>query len=145
MKYYSIKNMSVAVNGVPIFGLGEGDDVLQGRRLVDTFTHQMGVQGNMLVIGSANKSGEVIIKLQQGSLSNNFLNELFDRQEGSDSNTFDPLIVTINDNSTGDTAGGSDGYIPQKAEFVRGENANDHEWKIVVEQYDQFFGILQEL
>jgi hypothetical protein len=136
MTNYSFTNVAVLINGVSISGFGAGDDVVQGRRREDAFTDIMGADGNMLVTKNANRSGEFIIRLQQGASSNAYINGLFLTQEAG---AFTAAVITVIDTLTGDSAIGTQSYITKPADMTRGEGGNEQEWMFVVEEYNALF------
>ncbi len=136
MNTYSFTNVSVTVNGVTGSGYGAGDDVIQGRRREDAFSDIVGADGQMLVTQNANKSGEFIQRLQQGSSFNAYLNALFVAQEAG---AFVAVAIGVVDTVTGDSAIGTQGYITKPADMVRGTGGNEQEWIIVVEEYNALF------
>ena len=70
---YSIDNVIVIVGVLPISGFHEGDDVIQLSRSVPTFQMPIGADGNGVAVRSADRSGKIVLRLQQTSLSNAYL------------------------------------------------------------------------
>ncbi len=136
MNNYSFTNVSVAVNGVTGSGFGVGDDVIQGRRREDAFADTVGADGKMLVTKTANRSGEFILRLQQGASYNAYINSLFLAQEAG---VFAAVAISVVDTVTGDSAVGTQGYITKPADMVRGAGGNEQEWVFVVEEYNALF------
>ena len=136
MNSYSFTNVAVAVNGVTLSGFGAGDDVIQGRRREDAFADTVGADGLMLVTKNANRSGEFIVRLLQGSRDNAYINALFLAQEAG---AFAAAAISVVDTVTGDSAVGTQGYITKPADMVRGTGANEQEWVFVVEEYNALF------
>jgi len=141
MQNYSFLNMFVFVQGTPITGWAEGDDVIQVARRENAFNDKVGADGRMIVAQNANQSGSLKFRLQQQSEGNSVLNYLFGLQEGS-MGQFAPLQVTVKNIATGELSVGSFGYIVKPAETSRGVNPNAQEWEIVVERLNQLFGSL---
>ena len=136
MNNYSFSNVALTVNGVSISGYATGDDVIQARRREDAFSDVVGASGDMLVIKNSNRSGEFLIRLQQGAGSNAYLNSIFLLQEAG---AFSAVLIGIVDTLTGDSALGTLGYLTKPADMVRGTGANDQEWVFVVEEYNALF------
>lgn len=139
MKVYSFLNTVVLVNGVEVTGFADGDDVIGIRRRVDSATDRVGADGTMMVALSADKSGEVTLRLLQTSSSNKYLNSLMALQEGG-SKTFVPINIMFQDTYRNDTASGSIGYLKKPTDVVRGAQGNVQEWVIVVERLDVLLG-----
>lgn len=142
MKSYSLKNTVLLVAGVPISGFAPGDDVIQASRRVDGFDDEMGADGEMLVFQNADESGQFVIRLQQSSDSNAYLNGLYNVQARG---TFVAIPVTFKDIVNGEIIGGSKGYIKKPADATRGTAPNAQEWTMVVEKYDAIFTALPTL
>ena len=136
MNNYSFTNVAVLINGVSIGGFGAGDDVIQGRRREDAFADIVGADGKMLVTKNANRSGEFIMRLLQGSASNAYINGLFLAQEAG---AFAAAAITVIDTLTGDSAIGVQAYITKPADMTRGAGGNEQEWMFVVEEYNALF------
>ena len=143
MQYYSFANTVLNVNGVPISGFSEGDDVIQGSRRVDAFTDQVGADGHMLVARNANRSGAIILKLQIGTASNSYLSALFEAQEKGA--IFVAASVVFKNTINNEVFMGTKGYIPKPSDVARGTNPTEQEWSIVVEDYEAVFATLPEV
>ena len=131
MREYSFLNVVLHINGVPITGFDEGDDVISLERTVDSASDKVGADGEMSVSISADRSGMVTFRLMQTSSSNSFLSELVSTQE---TGKLIPVSVLFKDVCGGDLGAGSKGYIPRPADIVRGQSVNSQEWKIKVER-----------
>ncbi len=77
MQGYSFDNVIVLVAGLPITGFAEGDDVVQLAPRVPRFGLTIGADGNGVAARSADKSGTILLRLQQTSLSHTFLSAQF--------------------------------------------------------------------
>lgn len=133
MKEYSFLDTLLLVNGVEIGGFDEGDDVISLERLNDSASHKIGTDGEMTVSISADRSGSVTFRLMQSSDSNAYLSGLINAQENG---AFVPIFVQFKDTRGNDLGSGTQGYITRPANMVRGTNANNQEWVIVVERLD---------
>jgi hypothetical protein len=139
MDAYSFLNDHVIVNGVEISGFAEGDDVIKVTRRVDAAMDKMGADGRMAVAFSADKSGEVTLKLMQTGSGNKYLNSLINLQAGGPQ-TFVPIGVMWQDTYRQDRAVGAFGYLKKLPDVQRGTNVNEQEWTIVVERLDLLLG-----
>lgn len=139
MKTYGWQTNHVFVNGIEIRGYADGDDVLMVKRRNDAASDKMGVDGKMAVSLSADKSGEVTLKLMQTGAGNKYLNALANAQGGGPL-TFIPCEVLWQDTYRQDVAIGTHGYIKKPTEVTRGAAVNSQEWVIVVERLDELLG-----
>jgi hypothetical protein len=142
MKSYSPQNIIILVNGVEIVNFADGDDAISVKKMTDSASHKMGLQGNMEVSISADFSGEVAFKLQKTSPSNAYLKSLLDQQSSLGGVAFVPVFVTALDVLRQDMGIGSFGYIKKPAEQQFGEHATNQAWDIVVENLEQVYGDL---
>jgi len=138
MKNYSFLNTILLVNAIPLTGFDEGDDAITLARLNDSSAHKIGVDGEMTVSISADRSGSITFRLMQSSDSNSYLSGLVGAAENG---AFVPIFVQFKDTQGGDIGSGTQGYITKPADMVRGENANGQEWVIVVERLDMIHGL----
>lgn len=139
MKVYSPLNTIVVVNGVEIVGYAEGDDVMEIKRLSDSATHKIGIKGDMFLSLSADRSGEITLKLSGLSSSNAYLESLVSLQENG-ADTFVPISVLFQDTYRNDRGQASAGYLKKPADIKRGKEAGDQEWTIVVESLALDYG-----
>jgi len=137
MKVYSFLDTVFLINGVDLSGWDEGDDVIDMQRLGDSAAHVIGAMGEMTVSLSADRSGELTFRLQQGSASNVYLSGLIAAQENG---AFVPIFAQFKDTRGNDLASGTQGYITKPAGMKRGVNAQSQEWKVVVERLDLLHG-----
>lgn len=133
MQNYSFLNTVLLINGVEITGYDEGDDVIQLARLGDSASHIIGADGLMTVNLSADRSGEIIFRVQQTSDSNSYLSGLITAQENG---IFVPIFAQFKDTRNNDLGSGTQGYIPRPADMTRGTTMQPQEWRIVVERLD---------
>lgn len=139
MKRYSFQDTVVLVNGVEITGWADGDDAIGVKRRTPSISDKVGAGGEMMVSVSADRSGEIVFKLQQTSSSNKYLNQLCELQEAAGAQ-FVPVTVLLQDTYRKDTATGTIGYITKPADMTRGAQAQNQEWTIVTERLDLIFG-----
>jgi hypothetical protein len=139
MERYSFQDTIMVVNGVEITGWADGDDVIEISRRSDSASDKVGAGGEMMVSVSADKSGDVKIKLQQTSVSNSFLTGIVALQEAGGSE-FIPVFIKFMDTYRNDMAIGSNGYIKKPADMKRGAQGNNTDWEFVVERLDLVTG-----
>lgn len=140
MTKYGFRDNAIIVQGNLLSGFGEGDDVFQGRFLNDQFSSKVGADGKMIVRQSADARGEFIIKAEQGSQISQVLGELFDAQV----NEFQAIDIMCKNTISGEFVQGR-GFFTKGADYVRGANDNDEEWRLEVEDFQAFRAILTEL
>jgi hypothetical protein len=145
MKAYSYLNWVVLVSAPPaipphqVGNFADGDDCLMITRRNDAVTDKVGADGKMSIAISADRSGEITLKLQQTSPSNKVLNAIADLQEAGP-NTFAPILIQAQDIYRQDMGVGQFGYIKKRPEVTRGAGLNPQEWVIVVERLDLLLG-----
>jgi len=139
MRTYSFLDSVVLVNGTEITGWAEGDDVIDIKRLVDSATHKVGAEGNMVLAISADRSGSIGFKLMLTSSSNKFLMNLMNLQEAGGP-SFQPLNVRVQDTYRGDGYKGPVGYLKKPTEVQRGSGVATQTWEIIVENLSLVFG-----
>ena len=133
MKAFSFNNVSLLVQGQEITGWSDGDDVIIADRLNDTASHVIGVDGNMTMSLSNDRSGTLVFKLRQNSESNELLSTLITTQENG---VFIPVFVQCRNTEGGELISGTQGYIMKPAKVQFGQNLQPVEWTIVVERLD---------
>lgn len=133
MKQYSFLDTLLLINGVEISGFDEGDDVINLARLNDSASHKIGIDGEMTVSISADRSGGVTFSLMQTSDSNGYLSGLV---TGMENGAFIPIFIQFKDTRGGDLGSGTQGYIKRPADMGRGQNAGAQEWMVITERLD---------
>lgn len=131
MRCFDWRKNHVFINSVELTDYGSGDDVLKIRRRADIGTDEMGVDGKMHLSLSADKSGEIVVKLKSTSPSNSMLSKLAAGQDFIE--TFVPIVVSWHDSYRLDEAKSTVGYIKKHAEIDRGGKIVEQEWTIVVQ------------
>ena len=133
MKSFSFNNVSLLVQGQEITGYPEGEDIILAERLEDNAEHVIGVDGNMTLSISNDRSGTLVFKLMQNSQSNLLMTTLVTAQENG---AFVPVFVQCRNTEGGEFMSGTQGYIPRPAALGFGQNAREVEWTIVCERLD---------
>jgi hypothetical protein len=138
MKFYDWRKSLTTINNVPVTNFAAGDDAFKAERLADNASHEVGVDGNMVVSLSADKSGQVTIKLQQTSPTNSYLNKITKGQDYMEG--FVPVIVHQMDTYRSDSVDTTVGYIKKHPDYTRGAKAGTVEWVIIFEHMDMILG-----
>lgn len=136
METYGFQNTVVLVNGIEITGYAEGDDVIQAARRNPSTIDVVGADGVMTVALTADRTGTILLNLQQSSPSNAYLGSTVGAAENG---AFVPIFIQFKDTVTGDLISGTQGYISKPADMTRGQGVNGQEWEIVVERLDMAF------
>lgn len=136
---YDFRSWLWTVNGVPLVGFAAGDDAVTMERNEDSFSHEVGVTGEMSVSRSANRTGKFTFKLAANSASNTYLGSLMALQEGG-ATSFVAVRVGCQDQALQDVCTGTIGFLLKPAGMTRGAKPGDMEWSIVVERMDFVYG-----
>ena len=138
MKEYSFLENELIIQGVPISGFAEGDDVITFSRRVDQVSDVIGADGEMSIAVNADKSGVATVRLQQTSSSNSLLGAIV---AAVDAGVFVPVTIQSFNTGNSDIAAGTKGYIRKHSDVSRGTGINSQEWEIVVERLYMLTGI----
>jgi hypothetical protein len=138
MKFYDWRKQLTTLNGVPVTNFAAGDDAFKAERLVDNASHEVGVDGNMVVSLSADKSGQVMIKLQQTSPTNAYLNKITAGQDYMEG--FVPVTVEQADTYRMDSVSTTVGYVKKHPDYTRGGKASTVEWTFIFEEMHMILG-----
>lgn len=145
MKAYSMLDVTVVISAPPVVPAHEvshyadGDDAIMITRREDGVTDKVGADGKMAIARSANKSGEITLKLMQTSPTNHVLTEIHTLQQQK-GGRFIPIEVLFQDVNRQDRAAAVAGYIKKLPELQRGAGVNTQEWVIVCESLDVRLG-----
>lgn len=129
---YSFKNIIFIMGGIPITGFAEGDDVIQIGFRADIVSLDIGADGNGVATQSADESGEIIIRLQQTSLSNTFLSLQFALMKRGVIPSI-PFLMKDAGNLF-QLAAAAACVIQKPADSPRGTGLNDREWTFLAEK-----------
>ena len=138
MKTYSFAENELLIQGVPISGFAEGDDLITFSRRVDQISDVVGGDGEMSIAINADKSGIGTIRLQQTSSSNALLSAI---TNAVDAGVFVPVTVQSFNTRSGDIVAGTKGYIRKPADVTRGTGLNSQDWDVVVESLYMLTGV----
>jgi hypothetical protein len=145
MKAYGFSDTVVVISAPPVVpahevtGYADGDDAIMITRREDAITDKVGADGRMAIARSANKSGEITLKLMQTSPTNHVLVEIHTLQQQK-GGQFIPIQVLFQDTNRQDRAAAVAGYIKKLPEIQRGAGVNTQEWVIVCESLDVRLG-----
>lgn len=132
MNFHAFGNLLPMLNGIPLTGFAEGDDVINVKRNADTFGHKVGADGRMTAYRNSDESGTVTLKFMQGSEGSKVFDTIF-TQLSAKSIPFVPAGFALMNPSTGENVVAAPGYIKRPADWVRGTNVNEEEWEFVCE------------
>lgn len=131
MNKYAFGENIILLNGIPLSGFAEGDDVIQVKRRNDTFSDKVGADGQMTVVRSSDLSGEITLKFMQGSSGSATLESALALQ--SVPRVFVPSQFSVYNPVTGEKVASTACYIKKTADFTRGAGLNSEEWVLVCE------------
>lgn len=128
MAYNFINDVTPVVSGRVLTGLAE-NGVSYGKT-EDNIEMNVGAQGEVLTNIHHNPTGQVAIRLKANSPSIPFLNQI--------ANSNKAVPVTIRKTGTVvEVASGTKAYVTRPAEASFGRNAEDREFVLMVEDYQQ--------
>lgn len=133
---YDASEVSVIVGTRALSGLAEGTFVNVARD-EDSFTKQVGADGEVTRSKTNNRSGSIEITLQQGSSDNLYLSGLHTADENTGNGIF-PVIVK--DNSGESLAFGREAWVRKPADQAFGRDAAERTWVIDVAELDSVPG-----
>ena len=123
----------VSINGRKISDWADGSDVINCQRVGDIGAMTMGVNGTGVFVLNKDKSGTVTLKIKQHSEDNVFLTKLATDLE-SNTKSFNPITLEIEDVINGDTVSGYKGYVTTPTNYVRGGGHNAHTHTLIFER-----------
>lgn len=128
---YGFGKVIVLVGGIPINGFTEGDDVVQLARRNPSFALEVGADGNGAGSLSEDRSGTILLRLQQTSDSHTFLNLQFGLLERGAIPSL-PFILKDAGNLI-QLASAAHCLIEKPADAPFGTAVNVREWTLVTE------------
>ena len=124
MEQYSADKVSIIVDGTPITGYAEGAFV-DVARAVESAKLYMGADGKGVMVINPDKSGTIVIRLKQTSLSNRVLTFL------EATSAIFPVIVK---DTNGDSLhAGAKAFVSSMPASSYAQELNAREWTIMVE------------
>jgi hypothetical protein len=135
-KTYDCKKVLCVVGGIPLSGFSDGD-VVDIERNEDTFTLQVGADGESTRSKSNNRSGRFTFHLAQSSAANALLSALAKTDETSNNGA---VAVMVKDASGGSVYQASQAWIvkPPTAAFKRESDVRD--WVLETGDLEWFEG-----
>lgn len=140
MRVYGSRNVSCIVNGVPLTGLADGDDVFTFNWAEERAQKNVGIDGAVALSITNDDTGEVTIKLMQTSPQNAYLQGLAIAQAKIPGSI--PIAMLFQDTYRLDRIIGINGWIQDAPDVVRGGNINKPEWKFGFESMQFVYGTL---
>ncbi len=117
---YSAEQVKVLVNGVPIEGFANGDDVIAIEYNTDLIETDTGADGHSIRSVSADNSGMITLKLLYTSPSTDYLQEFLDADPRVGADVFNIQVVDLN---TGSQWFGDVAYISNRPPVSMGGKA----------------------
>lgn len=136
IKTYNPKQVSIIIGTRPMTGFADGSFVIV-RRNSDSFTLQIGADGEGVRSKSNDRSGQLELSLQQGSDDNDFLSELAIADEVSNGGVV-PLLVK--DNLGTSLYAAESGWIRKPADSEFASETGGRTWLFETAQLNVFVG-----
>ena len=133
MKTIQQSELILLVNGIAASGFDESDSVIIADRFNDSANHKIGLDGEMTLFITNDRSGYVEFTLMQGSDFHNYLLTSINAQENG---AFIPQFVQFKDGSTGEIISGTQAYINRPSPARYGNAPTSRTWRIVCERLD---------
>lgn len=124
LKTYNFKQVAVIVGGRQITGFAEGDAVTVERN-EDSWTLQVGAEGESTRSKSNNRSGKVTLRLQQASESNAVLDGFRIADELADNGL---VPVLVKDNSGNSLYSAEQAWVVKPPAAAHGNKSAEREW-----------------
>jgi len=134
---YGFGKVVFLVDGVPLVGLADGDDIISVDRNKETFSLLIGGQGDAAAIYDSDRSGVATVKLLQTSTSNAILSAKYKIQEAG---VLSPIPIAIKDTSGLDLVTGDAAFIVKPPAMAYGQGHNAREWSFVIPTLTIFAG-----
>jgi len=132
MAQYDPKKVNLIISGFVAVGFAEGT-FISAERAEEKRSQRVGAKGSVETIKNANDTGTINITLQQTSPTNNVLKALYksDRKFKT---------VVTDTNIAGDIGiDGTDCSVENLPTFDRGDETEDVEWTLLVDDFDSLF------
>ena len=133
---YSPKRVEIIFGGVPLRGFADGT-FISAERTSDSFTTNVGADGEVSRTASADKTGKVTITLQQTSDSNDYLSAIIISDENS---LLGQLPLLIKDTNGRTLAESPCAWIDKVATSEFSNELSDREWIISCSELIMFVG-----
>jgi len=136
IKTYDPKEVSIIIGTRPLTGLADGTFVTV-RRNSDSWSLQIGADGEGVRSKTNDRSGQVEIVLQQGSSDNDFLSELANSDEVSNGGV---VPILIKDNLGSSLFAAESGWIKKPGDSAFAKETGDRTWLFETAQLNMFIG-----
>ncbi len=132
MKYaWSFAEVAIMLNGVPLTGFGEGDDVVQVTTRTDRFSMIIGAKGKGVPVKSEDRSAEIVLGILQDHEDNAVIGGFLAKDDKSGTFTGVELQITVL--KSGERIGGR-GVVTKYADRNLGAGLNRYDWAVIVEE-----------
>ena len=127
---YTMKNVSITLDGRTVLGLWDGDDAVQIAPLIDVGTMMVGADGSSIFSQHANEGATITLRLQHTSPTHRQLMQKLKRQRtrGIILTGFPVHITEIDSGEGGST---DQAFIQTAPNDQKGVNAAAREWVLV--------------
>lgn len=131
---YSMKNVSITIDGQLVNGLWDGDDAVQIAPLIDVGTMMVGADGSSIFSAHANEGATITVRLQHTSPAHRLLSQKLSRQRnvGCVQLGFPVQIIDVCSNEGGSA---DQAFIQTAPSDQKGVNAAAREWVLVTGQW----------
>ena len=136
MKTYSPKQVSVSFNGTILSGFAKGT-FIEADQNEDTFTPDMGSDGEAARVASADESGTVKLTLMQVSASNDVLSDALRLDRQTNTNTG---VLFIKDASGRTLLNLAEAWIRKPASVTLADGSSGREWTFDTGKIDMDIG-----
>lgn len=136
LKTYNGHEVSVIVGSRLIKGLAEGDSVVVSRES-DSFSDNVGLDGEVTRSGSIDRRGTVTLRLQQTSADNDFLSTLSQADEKAGTGVV-PILIRDTNGTT--IYASNEAWVRKPADGGVAREAGEREWPIRCANLEMFSG-----
>ncbi len=126
MKTYAVKKIALSFNGIPLSGFMKGS-FLKISHTSDAFAPEIGSDGEVARVASADESGTIVVTLQQTSDSNDVLAAALALDKLSHTGTG---VVMVKDTGGRTLCNGNEAWIRKSAEVEFSDGSSGREWTI---------------
>lgn len=126
MKTYAPKKIAVSFNGIPLSGFAKGT-FIKISNTSDAFTPEIGSDGEVARVASADESGMIVLTLQQTSASNDILNAALNLDKLLHTGTG---VLAVKDTNGRSLHIGAESWIRKVSDVEFADGATGREWTI---------------
>lgn len=138
MKQYSFFNVDLLIDGMPVTGFSDGNDIIMAARNREAHNKIVDARGDVVVNTVADLSGTIVFSLLQVSDWNSILRKKLEQTQGvglsGNAATFLPMQVMMVDKMGKTKVTGINAWISQHPAIVRGSGINTVQWVIDIER-----------